>query len=86
MTNIAFMRHAKTIWNEERRIQGWLDSPLSNVGRLQTCEWADRMAPMPFDRLICSDLGRAKETGEILATRLNLPVDEDCRFGTMFGT
>ena len=29
---IYITRHSKTLWNQEKRLQGWQDSPLSETG------------------------------------------------------
>ncbi|RKJ30353.1 histidine phosphatase family protein, partial [Butyricicoccus sp. 1XD8-22] len=31
-----FVRHGETEWNKDGRLQGWLDSPLTNKGREST--------------------------------------------------
>ncbi len=77
---VAMMRHARTLWNEEGRIQGWLDSPLSDDGCQQVRAWAESMVGIPFDRIVCSDLGRAVETAGVFASYLGLPVVTDSRF------
>lgn len=87
MVHVALMRHARTEWNEAGRIQGWCDSPLSVFGRRQARGWAEDLAGSIFDRLICSDLGRARATADILASRLGIAVEEDARFRERhFGT
>ena len=32
---IKLYRHGETMWNKEGRLQGWLDSPLTEYGKLQ---------------------------------------------------
>lgn len=32
MTTIYLMRHGQTLFNVQKRIQGWSDSPLTEVG------------------------------------------------------
>jgi len=32
---LVLIRHAETLWNRERRYQGWQDPPLSDTGRAQ---------------------------------------------------
>ncbi len=34
MTTFYLVRHGETMWNKEHRLQGWLDSPLTEVGVL----------------------------------------------------
>jgi probable phosphoglycerate mutase len=74
MTTAVVVRHGETDWNSEGRMQGWAPVPLNELGREQAVaagDWlADRYA---FDRVVCSDLLRTRET----ATRLCEPLDLD---------
>lgn len=36
---VAFIRHGPTLWNEEKRIQGRMDTPLSPDGRARVSTW-----------------------------------------------
>ena len=62
---IAFLRHGPTAWNEEGRIQGRIDIPLSAAGRIKM---AGFKPPEGFDtvRAYVSPLSRALETAELL--------------------
>jgi broad specificity phosphatase PhoE len=62
---LAFLRHGPTDWNEEGRIQGRLDMPLSAAGRTKM---AGLMVPQGFEtaRAFTSPLGRARETAKLL--------------------
>ena len=65
MTQILFIRHGPTEWNEQGLIQGHTDVPLSETGRSQVAGW--RLPPgfMAFD-WITSPLTRARETARLL--------------------
>ena len=62
---IAFLRHGPTDWNEEGRIQGRIDMPLSAAGR---AKMAGLLPPAGFEqaRAFTSPLGRARETAALL--------------------
>lgn len=62
---IAFLRHGPTDWNEEGRIQGRIDMPLSAAGR---AKMAELLPPEGFERAraYTSPLGRARETAALL--------------------
>ncbi len=79
VTRLLLIRHGETVWNGEGRIQGWSDSVLSERGRLQMAQVAERVAAYPVEAIYVSTLGRARESGEILAARLNLPLIQDER-------
>jgi len=63
-TQLILLRHGETIWNREHRIQGHLDSPLSEAGIAQAEALAERLAATHFDALYSSDLGRAQLTAQ----------------------
>lgn len=65
MIEILALRHAPTEWNEEKRLQGQTDLPLSGRGRRIASHW---IIPEPYRsyRLYCSPLARARETASLL--------------------
>lgn len=76
-TSILLIRHGETAWNRSGRVQGWRDSPLSDVGAAQAQALAARLAGDRIDRLISSDLGRARETAAPIAGRLGISIELD---------
>ncbi len=68
------MRHGRTVWNEEGRFQGQTDIPLSPEGREEARLLARRLEAIPFREVFASDLSRARETGEIIASHLRIPL------------
>ncbi|MFC2045933.1 histidine phosphatase family protein [Chloroflexota bacterium] len=87
-----FVRHGLSIANAEGRIQGQFDSPLSDQGREQSLSLAQRLVRegWSISVIYASDLSRASETAEILASGLDAQVvlDERLReygFGVLTG-
>jgi probable phosphoglycerate mutase len=78
-TQFGLLRHSITLWNEEKRIQGWQDSPLSATGKLLAVNWGPMLAAYAMDRIICSDLGRCRATAELINRSLQLPLHTDER-------
>lgn len=79
---VYLIRHGQSEANAEGRVQGWLDSPLSEQGRQQSQRLAHRLSlETEFCALFSSTLKRAAETAQILADRLNcqLNFDDDLR-------
>ncbi|MEI4262359.1 histidine phosphatase family protein [Roseovarius sp. D0-M9] len=76
---IWFLRHGQTEWNLAGRIQGRLDSPLTNLGRAQAAQQAAIIAEFAAQvaggrgGIYVSPLGRARQTAA-LALPLHDPV------------
>ncbi len=68
MIRVAFLRHGRTGWNREGRIQGRTDRPLDPAGRE---ELLARAPPPGWEEadLVASPLARAAETAEIVFGR-----------------
>jgi XTP/dITP diphosphohydrolase len=78
-TEFVLIRHAESIWNAEERWQGHADPPLSARGVEQAEAVARAVAQQHADRLLCSDLQRARATAEIVGRALGLAPDIDAR-------
>jgi len=83
----GLLRHGLTEWNEQKRVQGCMDSPLSRKGQEQTRIWAEYLQRHSgrdnWQRIIASDLGRVRQTVAILNKKLNLPIHFDERLREM---
>ncbi len=76
---LFLIRHGRTAWNAQGRVQGWADVPLDEVGREQARRLAERLRGDPPDLILCSPLWRAYETAQILAAVWKVPVEVDER-------
>lgn len=65
------------MWNKEQRLQGWLDSPLSEKGILQAEKLRDHLKNINFTAAYSSSSGRAKETMQILLADRQLPIYDE---------
>lgn len=76
---VTLLRHGESIGNAEMRWQGQKDYELTNRGRAQAQALAKRwkQEQVKFDAVISSPLSRAKETAEIIASALDLPIEFD---------
>lgn len=74
MTTLYLARHGESDWNVERRWQGNADRPLTDLGRRQAGQLAERLASTPLDAVYSSDLLRARETAAAVARRQGLEV------------
>lgn len=59
-------RHSKTLWNQEKRLQGWQDSPLTRQGIEDALLLKKRLETLKIDYCFSSPIERAKNTSEIL--------------------
>ncbi|WP_047984396.1 histidine phosphatase family protein [Ornithinibacillus californiensis] len=76
MTTVYLIRHGETNWNVEDRMQGRTDIPLNEKGIKQANACGASLQPSQFDRIISSNLIRAKKTAEIINSYLDLPFEE----------
>ena len=65
MSEILFIRHGPTEWNQDGKIQGRTDIPLSDDGKREVRSWqlADRFHSWSC---FCSPLKRARQTASLL--------------------
>ncbi len=83
-STIYLLRHGETVWNTEQRLQGHLNSPLTQRGKQQAENNGARLKSAinghPF-RLISSPLGRCLDTAVIIGSVLTrgIQIDQDSR-------
>jgi probable phosphoglycerate mutase len=73
-TQLILIRHGETAWNLEHRMQGHLDSPLTDNGIAQAKALAQRLRNQSFSALYSSDLGRAYQTAQCIAETTGLTI------------
>jgi len=74
-TRFGLIRHAETVWNREKRIQGHQDSPLTPEGERMADTWGRLLGAFCWDRILSSDSGRAVATAVRINAHLKLPID-----------
>ncbi|MGO4571020.1 histidine phosphatase family protein [Microvirga sp. 2TAF3] len=81
MFPLYFLRHGETEWNRAERLQGHLNSPLTEKGQRQAAMMAsillEELGPRPAFRLVSSPLGRARQTAGFVSEALGLPIEID---------
>lgn len=70
-------RHGQTQWNVLKKLQGHLDSPMTNQGLEQIKRLAQTMVEQHIDLIVSSPLGRAKTTAAMCQQQLNIPLHFD---------
>jgi broad specificity phosphatase PhoE len=79
MPSITLIRHGETDWNIEGRYQGQADPPLNSQGLLQAQNLVQELRDFSLNILYSSPLLRTRQTADILAKSLNIPVIEEPR-------
>ena len=74
-TTLYFVRHAESEANAAGRFAGQTDSPLTARGREQAEAVAEFLGNVRFDRVISSDLARARDTAAAIARRQGLELE-----------
>jgi uncharacterized phosphatase len=94
MKQLYFVRHGQTHANAANIWSGTLETPLNETGRAQAKSAGEQAMSLNIDYIICSTLGRAIETAEIIAKEIGFPVEQiehnslfiERHFGKMEGT
>jgi probable phosphoglycerate mutase len=76
-TPFWFLRHGETDWNIDSRAQGDIDIPLNATGLAQARAVAPRLRNRGIRAIVSSTLSRARDTAQIVADELGLPVEFD---------
>jgi probable phosphoglycerate mutase len=74
---VVLWRHGRTEWNASSRFQGTTDVPLDAVGVAQAERAARDLASLGPQRIVSSDLERARVTAQALAGLVDLEVGTD---------
>ncbi len=78
---LLILRHGETVWNAENRMQGQLNSPLTEKGRAQAARQAELLGARDLSGFVAlsSPQGRAFETAAIAVARHMSPICTDDR-------
>lgn len=74
VTRILAVRHGETAWNAEMRMQGQLNTPLSDTGRWQARRLVAAISDESIEVIYASDLDRAMHTALPLADAIGRPI------------
>ena len=74
LAKIYLGRHCKTQWNVENRLIGTTDLPLCAEGLAEANENKFKIENLGINRIVCSSLKRARQTAEIYAAHLGVPL------------
>ena len=77
---VILWRHGRTSWNVAGRVQGQSDIPLDETGHAQARAAAGRLAALHPQRILTSDLQRARDTAAYLGAATGVEVELEERF------
>lgn len=72
MLTFYICRHGQTVFNKQGRLQGQIDSPLTDEGQNTAKALGERLQSLSFELVYVSDLGRALQTAFWICKRLNI--------------
>ena len=64
--DLYLMRHGQTLFNVRRKIQGWCDSPLTELGKQQALKAKENLKGISFDHYYSSTSERCCDTIELI--------------------
>ncbi len=75
LRKLFVVRHGETLWNSELRMQGRLDSALTDKGKRQAGENGQLLRRVGVERLLVSPLGRTQETAFIINSYVQADIE-----------
>lgn len=85
---IYLTRHSQTLWNQEKRLQGRLDSPLTKQGKDNAKALCEYIKDKHFDAIYTSPILRAYQTAQLIfphQTIIQEPLLMEMNFGDFEG-
>lgn len=79
MLNLYVIRHGETEWNTQKRMQGRLDSDLTDKGVNDALLLGERLKETDFKRVISSPSKRAMETANRVIGKRSISIETDER-------
>jgi len=75
MLNLYITRHGETQWNTEKRLQGWLNSPLTEKGTLQGQLLNKAVKMYNISKIYSSPSERALKTAKAARGKLDIEIE-----------
>ncbi|WP_218964131.1 histidine phosphatase family protein [Priestia megaterium] len=84
MLNLYLVRHGQTEWNVQKRMQGWENSNLTELGKRNAIALGEKLKAVTFDAVYTSTSGRTIETAKLIMGNQNLHIESDKNLREMF--
>lgn len=81
MLTLYITRHGETVWNTEKRMQGWQDSDLTESGIKNATYLGERLQNISIDAIYTSPSNRTQKTSRLIRGNrdISIIVDENLR-------
>lgn len=76
MARLYVVTHAATASNENDRVHGWLDDPLSPAGHGEAAKLAKNFAAVPVDAIATADFDRTVATARAISKTTGAPITQ----------
>jgi uncharacterized phosphatase len=76
MQRIYLMRHGQSNDNAHKIVSGSTETPLTELGKEQALAAGEHAKALAIDLIVCSPMGRAKQTAKIVAKEIGYPEDD----------
>lgn len=83
MLKLYIVRHGETEYNVQKRMQGSIDSPLTERGKAHAVALGERLKEVQFDKIYSSPSERAYRTAEIIRGKAAIPIGIEEEFREM---
>jgi uncharacterized phosphatase len=76
MQRIYLLRHGQSNDNAHKIVSGSTETPLTELGKQQAKTAGEDARALGIDLIVCSPMGRAKQTAKIVAKEIDYPADD----------
>jgi broad specificity phosphatase PhoE len=73
MKHLYFVRHGESVMNKRGIFSGRTETPLTEDGKSQALSAGNELKKISISCIVCSPMGRAKQTAELIADSIGYP-------------
>ncbi|WP_078551980.1 histidine phosphatase family protein [Bacillus alkalicellulosilyticus] len=74
MLTLYITRHGETVWNTQKRMQGWSDSELTETGKNNAVSLGKRIKEVKFEAIYTSPSKRSVTTANLIKGKRKTPI------------
>jgi uncharacterized phosphatase len=76
MQRIYLLRHGQSNDNAHKIVSGSTETPLTELGKQQAKTAGEMARALDIDLIVCSPMGRAKQTAKLVAKEIGYPAED----------